>query len=159
MGVKLNRKKPRNILLTVIYRLNSIIPVSAKNKLKLFLDLEWIFNRLSHEISFKLYKDVEHPVYTFSKSFVLNEIESNNRVLDLGCAYGFMSDYIAEKTEKVVGLDNKTLSIDKAKNDFKRNNLIFICDDAHNYLSKSEVKFDTLISNQFTGFTFFIFFF
>ena len=55
MGIKTSRQKPRNILTSLIYRFQKYLPFSYKFKIKLFLNLEWIFDRLSHEMSFKYY--------------------------------------------------------------------------------------------------------
>ncbi len=54
MGIRIERKKPRHLLASVLYRLLRA-PVSERTKFRLFLDLEWIFNRLSQEQSHKIY--------------------------------------------------------------------------------------------------------
>ena len=106
MGLKLSRKKQRNLLLTIIYRLHKLVPLSSKRKLKLYLDLEWIFDRLSHETSFSYYNEDEHPVRVQSKDFILNQISASHNVLDLGCKYGNMAHYISKKANSVVGLES-----------------------------------------------------
>ena len=46
MGVTFKRKKKKNLLLSLIYRLNKIPILSKKKKFELLLNLEWIFERL-----------------------------------------------------------------------------------------------------------------
>jgi 2-polyprenyl-3-methyl-5-hydroxy-6-metoxy-1,4-benzoquinol methylase len=118
MGIKLNRQKKRNLLLTIIYRINKLIPISANKKLQLYLDLEWIFDRLSHETSFAYFDEEKHPVRIYSKEFILNHITPDHVVLDLGCKYGNMSNYIAKKAKKVIGIDFDEKAIEIAKNSY-----------------------------------------
>ncbi len=102
MGIKLSRKKPKNFLLSLIYRLQKLLPMSSKAKFKLFLDLEWIFDRLSHEESFKNYSPNQHPPRLLSIKFLLPNFTSNDTVLDLGCNSGDISFMITEKAKEVV---------------------------------------------------------
>ena len=145
MGVKLKRKKDRNILLTIIYRVSKVLPFTKEYKLKLFLNLEWIFDRLAHEMSFSVYDADKHPFRKLSKEFILNKINKNHIVLDLGCKYGDISNYIAEKAKMVVGIDYDDKAILRAKSKYKRDNIIFEVGDAKDYLKKTEYKFDVLI--------------
>ncbi|MBD81633.1 MAG: hypothetical protein CL840_22125 [Crocinitomicaceae bacterium] len=145
MGVKIARKKPKNLLLSVLYRLNSIVPLSNKAKIKLFLNLEWIFDRLVHETSFKLYNEEDHPMRYSSKEFILNKIEANHTVLDLGSNQGFISNFIAEKAKKVVGVDYNQEAIHLAEKRFPKANLTFVCGEAFEYLESNTTKFDALI--------------
>ena len=41
MGVRLPRRKPRNLLASAAYKLNRFLPVSKERKLDLMLDLAW----------------------------------------------------------------------------------------------------------------------
>lgn len=145
MGIKLDRKKPRNFFVTLIYRIQNLLPISSKAKMKIFLNLEWIFHRLSHEMSFKIYSPDKHPVRKFSMEFLLSNINKNSVVLDLGCNLGVISNFIAEKAKEVVGVDYLSYAIDLAKQNYKRDNLSFYNEEAISYLNKSNKKFDTLI--------------
>ena len=69
MGIQVPREKPRSLLLSLLYRLLKL-PLPSKAKFKLFLNLEWIFDRLSHEMSFRVYRADNHPVRLFSKAFL-----------------------------------------------------------------------------------------
>jgi len=145
MGIKLSRKKTKNLLLSIIYRMQKLLPLSNKTKLKLYLDLEWIFDRLSHEISFKIYSPNEHPVRTFSKEFILSNINGNDIVLDLGCNLGDISFFISEKAKEVVGIDYNKNAIEIAKKRYIKNNLTFIYGEAFEFLNSNNKKFDILI--------------
>ncbi|MEP7169084.1 MAG: class I SAM-dependent methyltransferase [Bacteroidota bacterium] len=145
MGVKFKRKKSRNLLLILFSRLNKIPFASRKFKFKLYLNLEWIFNRLSSQLSFTQYTVENHPFRKYSKKFILENINENDSVLDLGCNYGAMSDYLADKARHVTGVDYNESAILTAKNKYKKENLEFVYDEALSYLAKNENKFNVLI--------------
>ncbi len=145
MGIKLSRKKTRNLLLTIIYRIQKLLPLSHKAKFKLYLNLEWIFDRLSHEASFKNYSSDNHPVRTFSKEFILPNISKNDIILDLGCHEGDMSFIISEQAKEVIGIDYNKNAIEIAKQKYKKNNLTFIHGEALEFLKTNKKKFDILI--------------
>ena len=144
MGIKIARKKKRTILLSVFYRLLKL-PLSDSIKIKLFLNLEWIFNRLAHELSFKIYSSENHPIRINTKNFLYKFLLNNLTVLDLGCSSGELSNIIAERVKKVVGIDHNEISIKKAKEAYTKENLTFICEDAKAFLEESSEKFDVLI--------------
>jgi SAM-dependent methyltransferase len=145
MGIKLSRQKPRNILTSVIYRVQKILPFSHRYKIKLFLDLEWIFERLTHEMSFKNYSPETHPIRQCSKKFILDNLDETSCVLDLGCNLGDISFIVAEKAKKVVGIDYNKTAIEIAKNRYQRQNLEFHHGEAFEFLKGSTEHFDVLI--------------
>lgn len=146
MGLKLNRKKKRHLLLSFIYRFDKIILLKNKFKLKLYLDLEWIFNRLSHEYSFKIYGSNDHPNRIFSGSFLIRTINSTDKVLDLGCKQGDISKIISSKAKSVVGIDFDQKEINTAKETYgETENLRFVCSEAYEYLEQTKEIFDVLI--------------
>jgi len=145
MGIKTTRQKPKQPLFSIIYRTQKILPFSKKRKFKLFLNLEWIFNRLAHETSFAVYTPDEHPVRQFSKAFILDHIKETDTVLDLGCNLGDISFMVAEKAREVVGIDHNKKAIEFAKQKYKRPNLIFYDVEAHEFLQKNSASFDVLI--------------
>lgn len=145
MGIKLQRQKKRNLLLSCIYRIHKILPISSKRKLKLYLDLEWIFDRLSHETSFQYYDEDQHPIRVHSKQFILNRIQEDHIVLDLGCKYGNMSHYISQKAKKVTGIDFDQKAIQIAKETYQQSNLNFEVEEALSYIERQDFKFDVLI--------------
>lgn len=144
MGIKLPRKKERSAI-TFIFRLQKLLPLSHKAKFKLFLNLEWIFDRLSHEESFKNYSNEKHPFRIFSKEFILQNIKATDTVLDLGCNAGHVSGFISLVAKEVVGIDHDQKAIESAKQLYKSNNLTFIHGDALEFLTANKKKFDVLI--------------
>jgi SAM-dependent methyltransferase len=145
MGIKLKREKKRHILLSIIYRLHKVLPMSKGKKLKLYLDLEWIFDRLSHETSFQHYEEDLHPLRIFTKNIILKHINSSHSVLDLGCKYGNITHSISEKAKQVVGVDFDEKAIKIANDTYKRDNLSFVNEEALVFINKQDYEFDTLI--------------
>jgi SAM-dependent methyltransferase len=146
MGLKLNRNKKKHFLLSFFYRLDKIIFLKKKFKLKLYLDLEWIFNRLSHEYSFENYSRDNHPIRTFSIEYILDYINNTDRVLDLGCKYGDIAKSISEKANYVLGIDYDSNAINIAKSNNKGiANLDCVYAEAFEYLDSNKKSFDVLI--------------
>lgn len=145
MGVKLKRQKKRNWKLSLMYRLSKLPFMSLRSKFKLFLDLEWIFERLAHEASFKYYTSQTHPLRIYSNNYILDLIKNTDTVLDIGCHAGQITSVIATKAKNVVGIDYDKEAIDLAKRIHKMENLSFVNDDAKNYLSTNKASFDVLI--------------
>ncbi|MCY7346385.1 MAG: class I SAM-dependent methyltransferase [Pyrinomonadaceae bacterium] len=143
MGIKLQREKKRLLITSIFYRMIKL-PLSSNKKLKLFLNLEWIFSRLAHEMSFKIYSPQTHPIRNYAKKFLLDVLDEQQSVLDLGCGSGDVSNIIAEKARTVVGIDHNEESLKIASDKYKRSNLTFIHEDARTYLKTSD-KFDVLI--------------
>jgi len=145
LSIKLNRLKQKSWLLRIFYKVAKFFPLSNKLKFKLFLNLEWIFDRFAHEYSFKNYAPENHPVRLFTKKHLLEWIQPNHRVLDLGCASGEMTYWISEKASQVVGIDYNSNHISFAQKNYTRENLSYYCKEAHDYLTTTEEKFDVLI--------------
>jgi SAM-dependent methyltransferase len=145
MGIKIARHKKRNWTLTLIYRLSKLLFVSNERKFKLFLNLEWIFDRLAHEKSFDYYTVSNHPLRHYSIQYILQLLKPTDVVLDLGCHSGQITTALAAKAKKVVGIDYDEIAIEKAKAENKNANLTFVNDEVKNYLSKNELYFDVLI--------------
>lgn len=143
MGIKLQREKKRLLITSGFYRMIKL-PLSSNQKLKLFLNLEWIFSRLAHEMSYKVYSPQTHPIRNSAKKFLLDCLDEQQSVLDLGCNEGDISNIIAEKARIVVGIDHDEQSIKAANGKYKRSNLTFVHADARTYLKTSD-KFDVLI--------------
>jgi SAM-dependent methyltransferase len=144
-ALKFERKKERKIYLSIIYRLQKLFPLSNKSKLKIFLNLTWIFDRLSHEYSFKNYDLTVHPVRIKTIEYLRKKIQPNQNVLDLGCDKGEMSFLISHFSKSVLGIDYNKQAIEIAKTNFNRNNLEFRNEEAINYLKSNNEQFDVLI--------------
>jgi SAM-dependent methyltransferase len=145
MGVKLERKKKNPLWISILYKLKALLPLSKKQKLKLFLNIEWLFDRFAIEASFDYYPVEKHPFRTNTQAFILDFIKPESSVLDLGCGLGFVSFYVSEKAEKVVGIDYNKGDIAKAQSLFQRNNLEYWCEDALIYLQNKGETFDILL--------------
>ena len=145
MGLKLQRNKKPLLIVRFFYAFSRILPISKKGKFKLFLNLEWIFDRFSHEYSFKNYSPGEHPVRLHTRQTLLNFIKEDQSVLDLGCNRGDMSIYLAGKAKLVVGVDYDQKAIDLAQSRYRKDNLTFVCADAYGFLSRTDITFDILI--------------
>ncbi|MCD6067373.1 MAG: metW [Bacteroidetes bacterium] len=145
MGIKIPRKKPAVFILTLIYRLHKLLPLRAEKKFRLYLNLEWIFDRLAHEMSFKIYKPADHPIRLHSKPFILQQITPQSVVLDLGCNLGEITHFIAEKAAEVTGIDYSEKAIAIARSRYQRDNLSFVHAEALGFLTSNKKKFDTLI--------------
>ena len=145
MGIKIKRKKPKMIWASLMYRLHKILPLTRRAKLKVFLNMEWMFDRLSKEMSFTNYTVDTHPGWVFRRQFFQKHLNENFTVLDLGCATGALTNMIAEKAKKVIGIDHNKWDIEKAKTTYKKNNLEFYHGDALEFLSNNKEHFDVLI--------------
>src|SRR5688500_1637128 len=124
MGLRIERKKPRHLLASVLYRLLKL-PVSQNAKFRLFLDLEWIFNRLANEVSEEIFDGTDHVRRGHGLRYILDGIEPNDSVVDLGCGYGEITADVAKKARRVLGVDHSEVSIKRAQAKFKAPNLKF----------------------------------
>lgn len=146
MGLNLLREKKRIYLLSFFYRLNKLFFFfSAKKKLKFFLDLEWIFDRLAFEEAQKVYTALEQPSKIFSVNFIKKKVTGNTSVCDIGCEYGDLSYSIACIAKDVTSIDCDKNAIDIAKKIYNRSNLNFVWSDAFSYLNSMDKKFNVLI--------------
>lgn len=145
MGVKLEKIKKNPLWISILYKLKALLPLSKKQKLQLFLNLEWLFDRFAQEASFDYYALDTHPFRTNNQAFILDFIKTDSTVLDLGCGLGFVSFYIAEKAKRVVGIDKNETDIAKARHLFKKDNLEYCCGDALKYLQNTGETFDILL--------------
>lgn len=145
MGIRLPRVKNIPLFLKIVYAMDKIALLNNTWKFKFFLNCEWIFDRLSHEYSFKILNIDTHPVRVYTKKYLLSKIEKKMNVLDLGCHEGKMSNYLADHTKMVVGIDNNKEAIQFAQKQFKKDNLQFVHADALDFLKTTKEKFDVLI--------------
>ncbi|QQS32199.1 MAG: class I SAM-dependent methyltransferase [Acidobacteriota bacterium] len=143
MPLKLQRTKKRSLIASLVYRAK-LLPLARKGKLKLFLDLEWIFERLAHEASYEFYPSDEHPMRRQGVEHILQFIEPDHVVLDLGCSRGEITSKVAEKARRVVGVDHSEQAIQIARR-FSKENLEYFVGDADEFLAKSDEPFDVLI--------------
>ena len=115
------KTKRRSWLFTFIYRLDKLLLfISKKKKLKIFLDLSWIFEWLSLEYSLRLYDEPSHPRLNTLKPFLEKHINQNTAVLDFGCSAGTMANFYAGFSKEVVGVDFVKEDIEEAKIRYNR---------------------------------------
>ncbi len=147
MFVNLPRVKSRVWLLTVTYRgMRAFLRwMSPQKRLALFLDLEWIFARLSHEESFRHYGNLNHPLLEGSVRYLSSKMKGRERVLDLGCGHGDISYLLAQAGHEVVGIDHASEHIASAVKNYQHEGLSFECRDAAEYLRANKIKFDALV--------------
>lgn len=76
-------------------------------------------------------------------NFFLNNISTNDSVLDIGCGNGALAYDLADKAKSVVGIDIVEKNILKAKAKFNKSNIKYLVGDATKDLD--EEKFDVVI--------------
>ena len=131
--------------MSFFYKFDKIIPFSKKGKLKLYLDLEWIFERLAHEQSFRVFGDENHPVRNASVNFLLDRLTSSHEVLDLGCKCGDLTFLLSKNVKSITGIDLDPKAIEDANNKYGRYGIVFLNDDAIALLKRNKKKFDVLV--------------
>jgi len=100
--------------------------------------------QLLHKWDAALYNDKHSFVYDYGASLVdLLNPKSNERILDLGCGSGELTDKIMEEAKRVVGIDNSPEMIKKAKQKFPL--VEFHVADASNF--EFDEPFDAIFSN------------
>src|SRR5690606_829735 len=145
MGIRMARRKRRVPIVSLIYKLDRLLPFSKRRKLKWYLDLEWSFDRLAMEYSFRHYAPEDHPHRRFANEFILRQLRPGMEVLDLGCNLGDMAVVLADHVTRVVGVDHNDSAILEAKSRHQRPNLTFIHADALEYLDNEPGRFDLLV--------------
>lgn len=146
MGLKFTRKKEKNYLVSFLYRLFNLPLLNKNARFKLILNLEWIFDRLAHEYSFKLYDIESHPIRVNTINFLSKKIKNNYTVFDLGCHKGDLSFLVSKISGSVLGIDNNELWIENAKNVYGSNDkLQFVCDEAYSYLNNNNLNYNVLL--------------
>ena len=120
------RKKPKNLFLSIVYRLGRLVPISPIKKFNLFSKFEWIFWRLAREQVSQLYPFNENPYSINTVNFLKKNINKEDVILDLGCGEGNISYLISKYCKKVIGIDYDKNLIFKAKKNYElRENLKF----------------------------------
>ena len=135
MGVRLERRKPRNLLASLAYRLNRFLPLSRDRKLDLLLDSAAITNRLAMEHAAELGFNIWGE-----NDFIHSRIRPTDRVLEIGCSSGRVLSTI-EAAERV-GVDYDEPAIERGKREHPE--ITFIGGEARDYLETAE-PFDVLI--------------
>lgn len=135
MGVRLPRRKPRNLLASAIYRLNRLLPLDREGKLDAMLDLAWVSHRLAIENAAALGIDRRAP-----NALLHKHIRPNDRVLEIGCDRGQVLATV--RAAERVGVDYNEVAI--AAGGSEHPELTLICGEARDYVAQSR-PFDVLI--------------
>lgn len=135
MGVRLERRKSRNLLASLVYKINRYLPLSDGRKLDLMLDLAWVSHRLSIENASYLRLNRKAP-----NAFLQAGIKPSDRVLEIGCARGQVLSTI--NAAERVGVDYDGAAIKAGKREFPE--LTLIHGEAREFLDNDR-DFDVLI--------------
>lgn len=145
MEIEFTRTKKNNLLLRAAYLMHKLAPFSLKWKLKFYLTLEWIFTRLARESAHRFFINESGIFRANIHDFLLNQVQPQQSVLDLGCGFGEKSFHLAAKALQVTGIDKNQLSIIEAQRRYKKENLTYITGDAYDFLKQNKKPFDILI--------------
>jgi len=144
MGLKFGRKKDKNILFSIIYRIARHFPLSDQSKLRLFMDLDWIFKRLAHEWLYA--KSNKDALNLFpSNEFLKQVVPDRCQVLDVGCGRGYSYHIINDRIRKYTGVDKNSESLAYAKDAIKTHDAEFVCDDLYHFLNTTKDTYDVVI--------------
>ena len=144
MGLVLPRQKQPTLLVRLLYLLRRLPFASPRRRLRLFLDLEWIFNRFSQEESFNIYEGEDHPTVTNTQDFLAPLLQHDFTVLDVGCNVGIHTDYIARYVKETTGIDIDISLIEEARRRWSRDNLLFEVADCSSFLSTRSDCYDLI---------------
>lgn len=126
--LKFSRKKKFNFINSFFFWLDKILPEKNFFKLKIYLNLHFIFKRLAHEKSYLLLKNF-HPATNNTIKNIKNFVKKNYRIADIGCGNGYVSNYLSAYCKEIICVDHNSSTIDIAKNNIKKKNISFICGD------------------------------
>jgi len=135
MGARLPRRKPRNLLASLAYKLDRFLPFSRQRKLDFLLDTAAVTNRLAMEHAAELGLNIWGE-----NRFIHSRIKPTDRVLEIGCSSGRVLSTI-EATDRV-GVDYDAPAIERGKREHPE--LTFVAGEARDYLETAE-PFDVLI--------------
>lgn len=97
---------------------------------KLFLRLHgYLYQKIS-QYAVEIENGI-HPKHRIMQyhNFFINNIDTEDIVLDVGCGNGFNTYLIAKKAKKVIGIDINKENIDYAKKKFSQSNIEYILGD------------------------------
>ena len=115
--INLKRKFPKNNFISMLKQLRSFIKNLKTKKIKTFFE--------NYSVANTYEKSEENEKVKIVKKFI-NE-NKFNKIIDLGCNDGFYSKIaVNENTNFVVGFDYDPISIDRAFNDLKKNQMNFL---------------------------------
>jgi SAM-dependent methyltransferase len=129
MGVRLSRKKPRNWLASVLYRLNRLLPRDT------MLDVAAVADRLARDNASKAGVNIWGD-----DGFLHKHIRPEDRVLEIGCSSGRVLASV--QAAELVGVDTDARAIARGRDEHP--SVTFVLGEARDYLGKAGL-FDVLI--------------
>lgn len=137
--LKFKRKKNFNFINSFFYYLDKFLPFTNKSKLKLYLNLSFIFNRLSHEKSYLLLRK-KHPQTKCTIKILKKIVKKNFTICDIGSGNGYIANALSQYVKKIICIDydKKAILLSK-KNNKKKENISYICTDIK-YLKRYNIK-------------------
>ena len=134
MGLHFPRQKRRNLKLKFLYKLNLLLPLPSAAKLRLLLDLAWIFGRMAHD---EIYRGGHLKQIDPDQDFLLSRVRQGWKILDLGCGTGNVIRRLLHRTTDIIGVDHNSASTKKARNEFERYGIRFECGEIASYISQN----------------------
>lgn len=144
---KFSRKKKSNFINSFFYIFDKFLPINNKKKLKLYLNLQFIFYRLAHEKSYIKFQ-YQHPTTQYTIKNIRQFIKKNYKILDVGSGNGYIAYNLSNNVKQIVCIDNDKSIIRNAKKKFKKKNIQFICDDLKNLHKYNHHKFDLIVCSH-----------
>lgn len=119
---------------------------TPENALKILFDIDSRLYELEGQASIR-YGDGLHTKHKHIKyhDFFIENIPPKSRVLDIGCGNGALASDLADNVEDVTvyGIDKVEVNIIYAKENFARDNIIYVCGDALTDLPNN--KFNVIV--------------
>jgi len=119
--------------------------MGEKRCLRWYLDLEWIFERLAIEQSFRVFDSRNHPVRLGSMEFLEGHLLPSDRVLDFGCKEGVLTARLATCCRQVVGVDVDAAAIAVARAQVRLPHVSFVEGDGVEYFRARPGEFDVIV--------------
>ena len=141
------RKKKKNILLSLVYRIFVIIPLSKKTKFSLFSNLSWIFKRMAYEFC-EIDNLEKYTPYEVRNKFIINKLSKDINIIDLGCGTGTDSRLVAPYVNSVIAVDYDSKVLKVAKNLTNEKNVTYVNKEIFKWLSNSNEKHEIAICSH-----------
>ena len=107
----------------------TLVNMPARKGIKILLNLENKFESFLLGVikMDEKKKGLIHPRHTITdlNQFLLDNINHNDRVLDVGCGYGYTSSLVAQNSKFVLGIDLREEAIIACRDKYKKDNLSF----------------------------------
>ena len=134
------RKKKKNIILSIVYKIFIAIPLRKKTKFELFSNLSWIFKRMAYEF-FRMEEMDKHIPYNVRNKFIKDKLNKKVDVIDLGCGTGDDCRFVAPYVNSVTGVDYDKNKIDIAGSLTFEKNVTYTNKEVFEWLSSLNKKY------------------